>query len=153
MLDSPYHTEKIPPEHKLHLRVNISRCRRNGVKALITPSAVKPIGSDGLSTDWCKYSTCIQAKNRGKKPRDNGIISVIAGNVKSIRGLDVRHDPIFDDEIDNQSHSLITGIPPEDDNDPEIVIENARVRGELLRIFMVCINPDDFPEFMFQHDN
>jgi hypothetical protein len=60
-----------------------------------------------MSTDWEKYATPNQARARARKtPELNGIVALIAGEVRSIQGLSVEHAPI----LTNRAHTEVFGL-------------------------------------------
>jgi hypothetical protein len=67
----------------------------------------------GMSTDWEKYSTPQQTRERAKNPADNAVIGLPVGPVTKIP-LEVKHTP--DIERMNRAHTDIIGDkkrPPE----------------------------------------
>lgn len=98
--------ETIPDEDKLFYRIH-----KNYIQdGQLIPGSFREKG-EGMSTDWDKYSTPIDAKNRAKVPADNGIVSFISGDIRRI-GLEVKHDPICspDENIYNRAHANIIGL-------------------------------------------
>ena len=91
--------EDIPNEDDLYMRVHRGFVR-NGVPA---PGVFRDHGK-GMSTDWEKYSTPEQTKNRAKKPDENGVVRMNAGKVRSIP-LEVDHAPV----TDNRAHTEVIG--------------------------------------------
>ena len=73
----------------------------------------------GMSTDWSKYSTPEDTRNRARIPNDNGIVSLTVDQVREIEGLKVEHSPI----PDNRAHTDVIGK------------KTPEVRMKLLRIF------------------
>ena len=67
--------------------------------------------SKGMSTDWSRYSTAEQSKERAKTPSYNGIISFITGDIRGL-SLTVAHDPIENHPSlpNNRAHTNISGI-------------------------------------------
>ncbi len=60
-----------------------------------------------MSVDWEKYSSAKETRSRAKKnPGQNGVIALVAGDVRGIEGLSVEHEPIRS----NRAHSGIHGI-------------------------------------------
>jgi len=60
----------------------------------------------GMSTDWEKYSTAQQSRNRATSdPSRNGVISLIVKDVRDIPYQTVEHDP----SIDNRAHTNVLG--------------------------------------------
>ncbi len=69
----------------------------------------KPIAFDnhgsGMSTDWDKYSTPLDTKQRAKIPKNYGVISLNAGEVRQIEDQSVEHSP----SIENRAHTDVKG--------------------------------------------
>src|SRR6266566_296830 len=57
----------------------------------------------GMSTDWARYSTPEQTRNRARKPELNGVVQMGVGVVREIDALIVEHTP--DEEVDNRAHT------------------------------------------------
>ncbi|MEY4926545.1 MAG: hypothetical protein RI894_981 [Bacteroidota bacterium] len=65
-----------------------------------------------MSTDWNKYSTAVDARNRAKIPIDNGIVSFLVEAVRSTPSpLTVRHDPTLTKDFENRAHTIILEVP------------------------------------------
>ena len=71
----------------------------------------KPTDTDGMSTDWEKYSTPQQTRQRARKPEDNIVISLVAGDVRAIEGQRIEHEPIEPavEDPGNRAHTEIFG--------------------------------------------
>jgi hypothetical protein len=71
----------------------------------------------GMSTDWSRYSTPEETRDRAKDPTINGVIESTASDVRAIPEQIVEHTPIQnhpDPEVrDNQAHTDVFG--PKDD--------------------------------------
>ena len=61
---------------------------------------------EGMSTDWSKYSTPDESRNRAGNPSDNGIVSFVVEKIWAI-DLTVEHDPLYDPIIIS-----LTGLMP-----------------------------------------
>jgi hypothetical protein len=122
--------ETIPDPDSLFLRVHKSKCNRKD-SSEISPNMFAPKGA-GLSVDWSKYSTSTESRNRARNPVENGILSLVSGEVRSVTGIeDVRHDPLqegVEGVAPNRSHSIIEGLH-EGMQGPE----RARIRYELCK--------------------
>lgn len=105
-LTSDWEVEDIPNPARLYLRVHINNLRDKQLH----PGVVREQGEDGMSVDWDKYSTPQEARLRAKKPEKVGIVTLIAGAVRGIEGVDVIHDPIRDPPEPNRAHSLVVGM-------------------------------------------
>jgi hypothetical protein len=122
-----YPIEEIPDEDSLFYRVHSANIDKSEIdnKKRIKPGAFdpqpKPHGVE-MSTDWSKYSTCHESRNRARKPENNGIISFIVGDIRrSPTPLSVLHRPTL-----NQAHSIVCEVIA-DINNPEIRIKLRRI--------------------------
>jgi len=97
--------EDIPNEDRLYYRVHQSYFSRGELK----PGVFREIG-DGMSTDWAKYSTPLESRNRAKKPEKKGIVSFIVGDLRKLN-LTVVHAP----SKENRAHTNVKLV-----NDVEI---------------------------------
>ena len=79
-----------------------------------------------MSTDWSKYSSPNETRNRANEPQNNGIVALIAGGVRAIPGLSVKHSP--DVQRSNQAHTDIFGIEMPHGNPPEVRRTEIRQR-------------------------
>lgn len=114
---SDWPIEEIPDKDSLYRCVHRQHVRDGS----IAPGA---FGKDyRMSVDWGEYSNPEQARNRRKKPEDNAVVALIAGEVRGLRSQTVEHAPI----PVNRSHSEVVGEKSE------------RVRIELSRICEVVI--------------
>src|SRR5215208_3921735 len=90
-------TEEIPDSDKLYYRVH---------KALVPDGRLRPAifrqQGESLSTDWERYSTPEASRLRARDPSKNGIITMIAGFVRSL-DMAVEHSP--DEENGNRAHT------------------------------------------------
>src|ERR1700733_5373199 len=59
----------------------------------------------GMSTDWEKYSTAEQSRNRAIVPDDNSIIKLSVAGIRNIEKLSVIHEPL----PDNRAHAEVFG--------------------------------------------
>ena len=95
--------EEIPDSHRLFMRVHV-----NGLlEGELHPGVFREIDGS-ISTDWEKYSTAEKSRNRATQPEKNGVIALIAGGVRRIEGLAVRHSP--DIANDNRAHTDVLGV-------------------------------------------
>jgi len=130
----PWPREVIPDSDRLFLRVHIR---------LLQPSQELHPGifreHDGsMSVDWERYSTAEESRGRAGEPSANGVVTLVAGEVRSISGLAVEHSP--DEERSNRAHSDVLGIStpvaPASPIDPVVAMsEGTRktmVRAKLL---------------------
>ena len=58
-----------------------------------------------MSTDWHRYSSAEEARQRARKPHETAIVSLVAGEVRRIDGQHVQHAPISD----NRAHTNVVG--------------------------------------------
>ncbi len=95
-------SEPIPDVDLLYMRVHHKQIDNGNV---LTGAFVD---RNGMSTDWCKYSTPEQTRDRGRVPADNAVVSLPVGGVRSIPGLTVVHSPISDPP--NRAHTDVHGV-------------------------------------------
>ena len=81
----------------------------------VMPIAFRNHPPDGgaMSTDWEKYSTATDCRQRAKIPTDNAVICMNAGLVRQVPGQTVVHDPMKE----NRAH---TGVHGDKKSDPEV---------------------------------
>ena len=58
-----------------------------------------------MSTDWQRYSSAEEARQRARKPHETAIVSLVAGEVRRIDSQYVQHAPI----PDNRAHTNVIG--------------------------------------------
>jgi len=76
----------------------------------------------GMSTDWSRYSTPDETRNRGQTPLDNGVIALDVWSVREIPQR-VEHEPL----PDNRAHTEVFG-----EKDTEVRLKLLRIaRWEL----------------------
>ncbi len=102
--------EEIPDDNKVFYRIHKSFFR----EGKLIPGAFREI-RDGMSADWEKYSTPADSICRAKKPEDNGIVSLLVGNMRKT-DLEVTHRP----SEENRSHSIVKGREKRIQDDPEV---------------------------------
>ena len=78
---STWQPEQIPDEDRLFMRVHTTWIPRGEV----SPGAFqnRPAGATGMSTDWQRYSTPEQTRQRSKKPSEQAVIELIVGEVRA----------------------------------------------------------------------
>lgn len=124
--------EEIPDLHCLFLRIHVNNIRGD----IPLPIAFKEGGSSqsemGMSTDWCKYSSPIQCKNRHKSPNKVGVLSLKVDKIREIPNLQVLHSPIMNHPTieNNRAHSDVKGVS-----------QLAKSRAELMQIYEWKIKP------------
>jgi hypothetical protein len=57
-----------------------------------------------MSTDWHRYATPAETRDRGRVPAENGVVSLQVGHVRSLRQL-VEHTP----SDANRAHTDVIG--------------------------------------------
>ncbi len=124
--------ERIPDEDDLYMRVHKNLLLSNTLNKChlendIPPNVFIPRGS-GLSTDWSKYSTPNETKQRARKPIDNGVIGMICGKVRQISLLEVKHAP----SIKNYSHTNICNFPVDSKKITKTRVKLSRISKWLL---------------------
>jgi hypothetical protein len=114
-----FEIEEIPDKDNLYRRVN----KAQFMDGELIPQVFSNLGK-GMSTDWSKYSTPSETKNRGNNP-DDGVISLKVKDVRNIENQIVEHTP----SKNNKSHTDVKGEKTE------------KVRVEFSRIFNWEIKP------------
>src|SRR5229473_7620854 len=96
-------TEEIPEEDKLFMRVHPSNAKDGNLNPGAFRNHGQPGKPEGMSTDWEKYSTANESRNRARKnPAVYGVVSMVAGKVRQIPGQMVTHTP---DYPTNRAHT------------------------------------------------
>jgi len=117
---SRYQKEPIPDNDYLYQCVHltfINECKLN--------PGVFCDHKGAMSTDWSKYSTPKESQLRAKQPEKNGIIQLMAGNIREIPNQRLEHEP----ENDNQAHTNIYG-----EKDPEVRVKYSRIYSWVIKI-------------------
>ena len=97
--------EDIPSSDLLFLR--IKHCHVDRGEPL--PAAFRNHGSGddlGMSTDWERYSTAEETRNRATEPTLYGVISMRVGDARDVPGQTVVHSPIWPE---NRAHTNVVG--------------------------------------------
>jgi len=105
----PWDIEDIPDADALYMRIHNADIDADGEpmpRAFRLRKDKDGVPEAGMSTDWNKYSTAEQSRQRARVPNDNAIISMNVGDVRSIPDQKVEHKPI----PENRSHSEISGV-------------------------------------------
>lgn len=127
MSGSLWPVEPIPPEDLLYCYVHQTWRRKNGG---ISPSAFmgrrSAAGQHVQSTDWSRYSTPQETRDRARTPQENGVYEVLVGELRAIPGEQVLHSPIQNHPQipDNRAHADVIG---NDHEDPEIKLLFSRI--------------------------
>jgi hypothetical protein len=126
-----WESESIPAEATLYLRVHKTLLDDDG---LPKPVAFRnsPTKQDGMSTDWEKYATPEETRQRARNPADNIVVSLPAGEVRQVPGQRVEHTPLqpAPDSPGNRAHTDVFG-----EKTPE-----ARVK--FLQMYRVVSRPE-----------
>ena len=119
---SDWPVEEIPDTDSLYRSIH---------QQWVKPDSIEPAAfrDDRMSVDWARYSTPQEARARRKRPEDNAVVQLIAGQVRSLPSQHVEHTPI----VENRSHSEVIGE------------KTPRVRMELARICILVIALDQSP--------
>ena len=100
----PWPTEDIPDNDLLFMRAHRNYFEDDGSLG-IGVFRNRPTEQDGMSTDWEKYSTPQEARDRARTPRDNAILKMVAGDVRRIPSQTVVHEP----DPHNRAHTEVFG--------------------------------------------
>jgi hypothetical protein len=115
--------EAIPDSARLFFRIHRNWLARDGE---IMPGFFKNTPADsGMSCDWEKYSTPEESRSRAKDPSVNGVLAMIAGEIRLVPDQRLAHDPL----PTNRAHSQVFG-----DKDPEVRLKLKRIASWVLRI-------------------
>lgn len=106
-------SQELPDEDYLYMRAHKVFFRN----AVLLEGVFRDHGS-AMSTDWSRYATPIDTRNRGRIPADNAVLSLRVGDVKAIPGLSVKHTP----EPSNTAHTDVIGH-----KSPEVRIRLRRI--------------------------
>ena len=120
-----FSVEEIPDADSVFMRAH-RNLLRNGA---IVPGVFRAQGA-GMSVDWSKYASPEDTRQRARKPLDNAILAMIAGDIRGTAGLPVNHSP----EPENRAHADV--ILPENGED----LTEARIK--LGRIASIAIPLD-----------
>jgi hypothetical protein len=120
----PWPIEDIPDVDWLYRRIHRIHLRHGDIDAAAFSNTK---GDNGMSTDWAKYSTAQEARDRARDSGANAVAALEAGRVRALPGQVVEHVPIED----NRAHSSVTGE------------KTPRVRIELKRICSIVIPLED----------
>jgi hypothetical protein len=118
---SPWEKEEIPNQAQLFMRVHKNHFDPDGQIRLIAfrnhGQEGNPSIEPGMSTDWEKYSTPEECRQRatlsGKSPENYAVIVLPVGEVREIPGQRVEHTPIYEPNavppILNRAHTDVFG--------------------------------------------
>ncbi len=129
-----FQIENIPDTCRLLYRVHKNYIKDNKlVPGVFCKCKLNQDKTRNMSTDWGKYSTPQESRNRAKNPSLNGIVGLIVGKVRDIP-LEVIHNP--DLRLNNQAHTDVK-MNEEDCKNKE------RIRLELMSIYFWLIDIRD----------
>jgi hypothetical protein len=110
--------EEIPDGDRLFMRVHRMWIKKNGeVAATFFKNRLdERTGRLGMSTDWSRYATSEEARQRAKDPSVNGVTALGVGQVRAIPKQRVEHTPIQGHPSlpDNRAHTDVYGPKDED---------------------------------------
>jgi len=110
--------EDIPDDGVLYMRLH--RAWTSSGEPI--PGAFRNI-VDGMSTDWDRYSTPEETRQRARAPSDNAVIALVVGQVRTVPGQTVEHAPL----PDNRAHTNVMGE------------KSAQVRLMLMRLYRMAL--------------
>jgi hypothetical protein len=98
-------SESLPNEDHLWMRVHKVQWSNGD----IAPGAFRnlPTPADGMSTDWAKYSTADDTRNRARIPKDNAVIQLEIEKVRQLPDQTVVHTPDLTKQ--NRAHTDVFG--------------------------------------------
>ena len=117
---TPWPVEEVPDVDTLYMRVHRQWIRADGS---LRPLCFKnrPDDSGGMSTDWDRYSTPEETRQRARRPSDNAVIAMNVGQIRAIPEQRVQHSPVFGhpELPDNRAHTDVYG-PKERDSETRL---------------------------------
>jgi hypothetical protein len=133
---TPWAVEDIPDGDTLYMRGHRQFLKPDGSLSAAC-FRNRPDDSGGMSTDWERYSTPEDTRNRARGPMDNAVIALNVGQVRMIPDQVVQHSPVFGhpDLPDNRAHTDILGSK---EHDPE-------VRRRFQRIAIIVLSLSESP--------
>ena len=95
--------EEIPNDAAVFMRLPRKLIPNNEVG----PNVFREHGN-GMSVDWSKYSTPDETRKRARKsrPEDYAVIGMITGDIRTIDGLEVQHDPVQENSFDESGVAI-----------------------------------------------
>lgn len=96
--------EYVPNSDFLYRRVHVNILIITPNWDDIPPFAFKD--NNGISTDWNKYSSPEESRQRALDPEKNGIIQVKVESVRQFQNLTINHTPL----PSNRAHTTINGL-------------------------------------------
>jgi hypothetical protein len=119
----PWESEEIPDEDLLYMRVHRAQLDSDGKPI---PGAFRNHGR-AMSTNWSKYSSPEETRQRARSPSENAVIQMMTGEVRAVPGQSVVHTP--DLPTRNRAHTDVTG-----EKTPEVRIRFSRVYQVVLAL-------------------
>lgn len=121
-----WQSENIPNEDFLYIRVHKGYFVPKYIP--FAPGAFKDQGG-GMSTDWSKYSTPNETRNRvkqfGKLPENYAVIEMLVADVRAIENQIVEHTPDIPNL--NRAHTDIFG-----EKDEEVRLKFSRIAQNIV---------------------
>ncbi len=96
--------ESVPDSDELYRRVHKNHFKPDRT---IRPGAFR---DSNLSTDWAKYSSADDARNRARTPDDNAVVKMAVNEVRRIPDQTVEHSPL----PCNRAHTEVVGKKSEE---------------------------------------
>lgn len=119
---SAWPVEPIPDGDRLFYAIHKMWLRKDGTRVAPECFENRPDERTGaMSTDWERYSTAEEARQRRRVPSDNAIGMFVAGQLRAIPDQTVMHSPL----PDNRAHTDIGG--PKETADLDVQAEFARI--------------------------
>lgn len=115
--------ENIPDQDFILRRIPKRKVKKDGTPS---PGAFNNF-QGGMSSDWDKYSTPQETRQRDSNPRETGVVKLSVRQVREIPAQTVEHTP----KQNNRAHTDVFG--PKDEEE----------RTRLRRISQWVIRPDD----------
>lgn len=114
--------EHVPDEDRLFMRVHPNNAR----DGILNPGAFANHGEAGkragMSTDWEKYSTPDETRNRAtRNPAIYGVVGMVVGQLREVPGQTAEHTP---DYPANRAHTEVFG---DKRSDPEVRVLLRRI--------------------------
>lgn len=121
-----WEAENVPNEDFLYMRVHKGFFHPRHIP--FAPAIFKNNG-EGMSTDWSKYSTPNDTRNRvkqfGKMPENYAVIEMLVADVKSIENQTVEHTPDIPNL--NRAHTDVFG-----EKDEEVRLKFSRIAQNIV---------------------
>ena len=122
---SSWESEEIPGADLVFMRVHRTWVKPDGT---IGRGAFqnRPTETDGMSTDWQKYSRPEDTRSRANSPaKDNAVIQFVVGEIRLIPDQTVIHTP----KDGNRAHTDVFG-----EKHPEARIKLSRIYKTVIRL-------------------